>query len=127
LLADAALGDDLPLLQLIADGDALKAWLARWRARCAAEDALGAASPAANDVANAARAAAMKRTNPRVIPRNHRVEEALAAASDNGDLAPFAALLAALRDPFSDDPATARFADAAPPELTRGYRTFCGT
>jgi serine/tyrosine/threonine adenylyltransferase len=55
------------------------------------------------------------------------VEEALAAASDDGDLAPTEALLAALRDPFGDDPAHARFAEPATAEATAGYRTFCGT
>ena len=41
------------------------------------------------------RAGRLRRTNPLVIPRNHRVEEALSAASENGDMAPCEALLAA--------------------------------
>jgi uncharacterized protein YdiU (UPF0061 family) len=114
LLADAAAGNDLPLLQLIADGAALQAWLARWRARCVQEDALPDA-------------AALRAVNPRIIPRNHRVEEALDAATAANDLAPFERLLAALRTPYSDDPALARYAEPAPPEVTADYRTFCGT
>ena len=48
------------------------------------------------------RARAMRSVNPLVIPRNHRVEEALAAASDEGDLAPFERLLDALRQPYDE-------------------------
>ena len=116
-LADAAAGDETPLRALFADPAALQPWLARWRALCAAE----APMPATE------RAAALRAANPRIIPRNHRVEEALAAASDHGDLGPFERLLAALRQPFADDPALARYAEPAPREITERYRTFCGT
>ncbi|MFZ5756153.1 MAG: protein adenylyltransferase SelO [Pseudomonadota bacterium] len=127
-LCASATGNDLPLLERIADGEALRAWLTRWRAR-GAED--GAATPERN----AARAAAMRLANPRIIARNHRVEEALAAASGAGErapdlaeaMAPFEALLAAVRDPFSDDPALARYAEPAPPSVAACHKTFCGT
>jgi uncharacterized protein YdiU (UPF0061 family) len=115
-LADAAEGRPEPLRDLFVDRAALDAWLARWQARSKAEG---------GDAAS--RAAAMRRASPRVIPRNHRVEEALAAAVDDGDLAPFDRLLAALQRPFDDDPAQARYAEPAPRELTARYRTFCGT
>jgi uncharacterized protein YdiU (UPF0061 family) len=69
----------------------------------------------------------MRQVNPRVIPRNHRVEEALAAASEHGDLVPFKRLLAALQRPFDDDPALAPYAEAAPLQVTAAYQTFCGT
>ncbi|MCU0934454.1 MAG: hypothetical protein MUE86_08560 [Thiobacillaceae bacterium] len=69
----------------------------------------------------------MRRVNPWLIPRNHRVEEALTAASDTGDLAPFEQLLNALRRPFDEDPALARFAEPAPGEFMAEFRTFCGT
>ena len=65
--------------------------------------------------------------NPWIIPRNHRVEEALAAASAQGDPQPFKALLAALQRPYDEDPVLATYAQPAPAEVTAGYRTFCGT
>jgi len=65
--------------------------------------------------------------NPLYIPRNHLVEEALTAASECGDLAPFENLLAVLQRPFQDDPDQARYALPASPEFTSAYRTFCGT
>jgi uncharacterized protein YdiU (UPF0061 family) len=69
----------------------------------------------------------MRRVNPWIIPRNHRVEEALASASVQRDMKPFENLLAALQRPYDEDPAYARYAEPAPAHVTAGYRTFCGT
>jgi uncharacterized protein YdiU (UPF0061 family) len=121
-LAAVASGDTDPLRDLFADPAPLQVWLERWQARCAADRA-GDRRP----VTAADRAAAMRAVSPRIIPRNHRVEEALAAASDHDDLGPFQRLLAALRRPFGDDPADERYAEPAPREITERYRTFCGT
>jgi uncharacterized protein YdiU (UPF0061 family) len=68
----------------------------------------------------------MRRASPAVIPRNHLVEEALAAATA-GDMAPFDALLAALRNPWDEAALLTRHALPAATEVTRSYRTFCGT
>jgi uncharacterized protein YdiU (UPF0061 family) len=114
-LADAATGQALALQALFSDGAALQAWLDRWRRRCAAE----AAAPSD-------RATAMRLTNPIVIPRNHRVEEALAAATE-GDLAPFERLLSALQRPYQESADHERYAEPAARELTACYKTFCGT
>ena len=107
-LADAADGNDAALRALFTDAGALDAWLARWRTR----------EPSGP---------AMRRVNPFVIARNHRVEEALAAASDDDDLAPFERLLAAVRQPYVENDAQAHFAQPAPAEVTACYQTFCGT
>ena len=69
----------------------------------------------------------MRAINPLIIARNHRVEEALVAASAQQDLGPFEALLAALQRPFDDAAALAHLAQPAPPHVTAAYRTFCGT
>lgn len=118
-LVAAAVGDDGPLREAVGSEEELTAWLARWRARCAQEDR------AAEDAA--ARVAALRQGNPRIVARNHRVEEALAAASDDGKLDPFERMLDALRRPFDDDRALEDFAHPAPVEFTRRYMTFCGT
>jgi uncharacterized protein YdiU (UPF0061 family) len=116
-LVDAAAGDAAPLAALFADdGPALAPWLARWQARAQAV-------PQAPD----ARLAAMRRANPVYIPRNHRVEAALAAASEHDDLAPLERLLAVLAQPFDERDADAEYAEPAAAELTAGYQTFCGT
>lgn len=110
-LADAVRGDDTPVLALLGDPRAGDDWLDRWRAARTPGDALAVAT-------------AMDAVNPRVIPRNHLVEEALAAATA-GDLGPFDALLDAVRRPF-DPGVDDRFTQPAPPGFGP-YRTFCGT
>ena len=123
-LADAAAGDDSPLRALCTETSALEAWLARWRERCAREDEGAAPGGSAAGVARAER---MRRVNPWVIARNHRVEEALAAASDHSDLGPFDRLLDALRHPYDESADDARYAEPAAAEVTACYRTYCGT
>ena len=71
-------------------------------------------------------AQAMRRVNPAYIPRNHRVEEALSAAVERGDYAPFDLLLKILSRPFDDQPEFAAFVEPAP-EGQGCYQTFCGT
>jgi uncharacterized protein YdiU (UPF0061 family) len=119
-LADAAGGDDAPLQALFADPVSLQAWLTRWRERCARDAAVGS-SPDSD------RAARMRQASPWVIPRNHRVEEALNAAMNDDDLGPFEQLLGAIRRPFDQDPALERYAEPAPAEVTACFQTFCGT
>ncbi len=92
----------------------LAAWRADWQARLAREPGTPAEI-----------AARLRRANPLVIPRNHRVEEALAAA-EVGDLGPVERLLAAVCDPFGDTPATEPYR-SGPPAGSGPYRTFCGT
>ena len=122
-LADAAAGDEAPLRALFAGTPAPDPWLSRWRARCIGEDECAGHGSA---VAAVERAAAMRSVNPSVIPRNHRVEEALAAASGEGDLAPFERLLDAVRRPY-DETAALAYVEPAPAAVTACYRTFCGT
>jgi uncharacterized protein YdiU (UPF0061 family) len=70
--------------------------------------------------------AAMDRVNPLYIPRNHLVEEALAAATA-GDPGPVRELVAVVREPFTERAGLARYAEPAPAEFAACYRTFCGT
>jgi uncharacterized protein YdiU (UPF0061 family) len=114
-LADAALGQEEPVRTLFADPSAYDLWSGHWCARLSRE----AVTPLA-------RAQAMRRANPAFIARNHRVEEALSAAVEYGDYAPFETLLNILSRPFDDQPEFAVFAKAAP-EGRGCYRTFCGT
>src|SRR5439155_10847705 len=118
-----AAGDKAPLRALFADPGAPDAWLARWHARCAGEN-----DGARQDTSAAIeRANAMRSVNPAVIARNHRVEEALAAASGRGDLAPFERLLDAVRQPYDEAHESTPYAEPAPAAVTASYRTFCGT
>jgi uncharacterized protein YdiU (UPF0061 family) len=78
------------------------AWIERYRQRLDRE-----ARP------YAARAAAMNAVNPRIVLRNHLAQEAI-EASQAGDDEPVRRLLAALRRPYSDDPAVALYDRPAP-------------
>jgi len=69
--------------------------------------------------------ALMKRNNPAVIPRNHRMEEALAAAGQ-GDLSLIEQFQNALRDPYEYTQSQEEYAKL-PAGAACGYRTFCGT
>ena len=68
----------------------------------------------------------LDRVNPIHIPRNHLVEEALAAAVD-GDLDPFERLLDVVTDPFRERPDSSRYSGPAPSGFDAGFQTFCGT
>ena len=69
--------------------------------------------------------AAMRAVNPAVIPRNHRVEEALSAAEDHDDLSVLHRLLAALATPYEATADLASYQEPPPDDCS--YRTFCGT
>jgi len=97
-------------------GDAgFDAWHARWEARRAREN--GPPEDAA---------ALMRAANPAVIPRNHRVEEALAAAVASDDRAPMQRLLEVISDPYDALREVAGYREPAP-AACGPYRTFCGT
>ena len=106
-LGAGARGDTEPTRGSFLDLAAFDAWAERWRA-------LG---PDAE---------AMDRVNPVYIPRNHLVEEALAAATA-GDLAPFERLVEVVIAPFEERPGLERYAAGAPEDFGATYRTFCGT
>jgi uncharacterized protein YdiU (UPF0061 family) len=68
----------------------------------------------------------MDQYNPAFIPRNHLVEEALEAASTDGNMQPFQELLAVLQDPYEDRAGLDKFQEVSV-EVDNGYQTFCGT
>ena len=65
----------------------------------------------------------MKKNNPIVIPRNHKVEEALEAAN-NDNLKPMNDLLSILNKPYS---AQSNIESFQSPSNDQNYQTFCGT
>jgi uncharacterized protein YdiU (UPF0061 family) len=68
----------------------------------------------------------MNRSNPAVIPRNHRVEEALEAAVERNDYTVMQRLLEVLSQPYREPPKEGGYHLPAPPSA-QPYRTFCGT
>jgi uncharacterized protein YdiU (UPF0061 family) len=101
--------------QLFTVPDSLRAWLPVWRARLQRDPMSGAD-----------RQALMYRANPVYIARNHRVEEAITAATERADFGPFHRLLDRLTQAFDYDPAQVRYATPPRPEQVI-QQTFCGT
>jgi uncharacterized protein YdiU (UPF0061 family) len=91
------------------------AWSSLWKRRLAEEGGDDGAC-----------AASMRAINPLYIPRNHLVEESLAAAAGSEDFSLFEILLAALSKPFDERSAFARFA-VHPRTDQIVAQTFCGT
>lgn len=68
----------------------------------------------------------MQRSNPAIIPRNHRVEEALHAAVKQGDYSVMNRLLEVLSCPYAYSPEQDEYS-TLPEKSNPPYRTFCGT
>ena len=115
LAGPAEAGSGTTVEDLFEIPDALLPWLARWRERLAGEPTTATE-----------RQAQMYAASPVLIPRNHLVEEALQAATEGGDFAPFNTLVDVLARPFAYDKALARYATPPRPEQVV-RQTFCGT
>ncbi|WP_055107912.1 protein adenylyltransferase SelO [Paenibacillus ihumii] len=92
-----------------------ESWLQRWQERLSRQEET---QEAAEQL--------MRSSNPAVIPRNHRVEEALEAAEKEGDYSVMQRLLSALANPYAHTEEQAEYCKLPEPSL-RPYRTFCGT
>lgn len=68
----------------------------------------------------------MRDSNPALIPRNHRVEEALEAALKQGDYSVMEQLLEVLSSPYAHTTEQAEYAEPPAPS-THPYKTYCGT
>lgn len=90
-------------------------WYEKWQARLAKQPESKASAQQL-----------MKDNNPAVIPRNHRVEEALEAAVEQGDYSVMERLLKAFANPFAHSPEQEDYT-ALPPQSNCPYQTFCGT
>lgn len=114
-LCDAAEGNVEAFRGMFIDLAAADGWLARWQARAEAETGSGEE-----------RAKAMRAINPAIIPRNHRIEEVIAAAVEDDDFELFHAMVKATAKPYEEDAEHAVFMQA-PMSHERVFRTFCGT
>ncbi len=114
LQSDGTEADDT-MRELFADGSAFDQWVVRWRKRLAIEGR-----------SDLERQTDMRCVNPAFIPRNHRVEQVIRAAEDDGNLVPFDELVNVLAAPYEDQPGCEWFEN--PPHSEEIVRqTFCGT
>lgn len=116
-LSDAA-GDPAAIervRELFENRAAFDDWAARWAKRLE----LDPQTPSE-------RCSRMRSVNPLYVPRNHLVEQAIAAAVEESDLAPFRRLLEVLSSPYEEQPSAERYATPPRPEEVV-HQTFCGT
>ena len=97
-------------LRAMLDPAAFDAWSVKWQE---ARKQRGLAS------------AEMRKVNPAFIPRNHRIEAVIQAATGD-DFGPFEELLTVLSKPFDDQPQFAHYTKP-PQDEERVTQTFCGT
>ncbi|WP_395740079.1 YdiU family protein [Prosthecobacter sp.] len=95
---------------------AFAAWHAQWQER------LGRQPQSAVEVQKH-----MQAHNPAVIPRNHKVEEALAAAAEHGDLSVMQRLLTVLGNPYDLSDSQSEYTTPSSGHAPGAYQTFCGT
>jgi uncharacterized protein YdiU (UPF0061 family) len=107
--------DDKPVRALFREPASFDAWAVSWRERLRDEAASADA-----------RAAAMRLVNPAYIPRNHRVEAALDAATLREDFSLFEELVEVVSRPYEERPEFAEYTAPARPEESVRF-TFCGT
>ena len=102
-------GDSKTLTEMFSSTEPFEKWFAKWRSE---------ADPAVH-------LADMRAANPILIPRNHRVEQAIQSAY-SGDFGPFHRLVDALAAPYAE---RVEYADLEtqprPEEIV--HETFCGT
>ena len=103
-----------PVEPTLAETAEYVSWYTRWQSRLAMQQQTREQS-----------LELMRSSNPAVIPRNHRVEEALVAAM-KGDHGVMERLLDVLAKPFAYSTAQEEYS-AGPPDSMCNYRTFCGT
>ncbi len=97
-----------PLEELFTDKTALDNWITHW-----------------NSSKGGSRLEEMQAANPILIPRNHRIEQAIQSAN-TGDYSPFHRLVDALGSPFSENE---KYSDLELPPRSEEivHETFCGT
>lgn len=99
----------------IFEKDDFKVWNKKWSERLDKE------GKSQEEVTNL-----MKSVNPSVIPRNHRVEEAIEAAVKKDDYSIMKKLLEVLENPYDYSDKQEEYTKL-PKETKIPYRTFCGT
>lgn len=114
----AAAGETKPPTELFAvfnQSQGLEPWLARWNARILRQ------GRNAQEIAQA-----MNAVNPAFVPRNHRVEQAIQAATQKNDFTLMDRLIHVLARPYDDQSHEIDLMQPPKPE-ERVAQTFCGT
>ncbi|EGN74695.1 hypothetical protein A28LD_1711 [Idiomarina sp. A28L] len=113
----ANIGPQSPASSLFHDRQAFSEWRQRWLERLIENE---------NNAEQVQ--ASMRKVNPALIPRNHRVAEAIQAAEEDGDLTRFHELLEAWQEPYKMPNSELEIELYQAPKVDEEVtRTFCGT
>lgn len=112
--ATAPASDD-GVATLFSNPEDWQGWAVRWHQRLEREE-----------LSPEQRAANMRVTNPAVIPRNHRIEEAIEQAVRDSDFSLFEQLHERLRRPYEEESGDPDLLGPPAPEEAV-CQTFCGT
>ncbi|MGI4851100.1 MAG: protein adenylyltransferase SelO [Janthinobacterium lividum] len=107
--------NDYNFKALFSNGSEIDQWLQSWRRRLSQET---------KSLLNIAQD--MNTLNPAFIPRNHRIEQAIRAATTQNDFSKMEQLNLFLSQPYQDQPDHVDYMNPATP-AERVYQTFCGT
>ena len=107
------ISENFPVEEMFQE-ESFKGWYHRWQARLSRHSTVEYSI------------SLMRSNNPAIIPRNHKVEEALSAANENGDLKPLKELLKAVSKPYEIRQDLSHY-QTPPPPSEEVYQTFCGT
>lgn len=110
-----ALTSDTPEDTVLFGNDEFTQWYDLWQARLERQEETKASSQQL-----------MRKSNPAIIPRNHRVEAALEAAVKHGDYTVMERLLDVLAKPYAHSPEQVEYTKLPEPSSCT-YRTYCGT
>ena len=105
---------EFPIEESLAKDESLMNWKQKWKQTIASTTTMKDAIQL------------MKANNPRIIPRNHLVEEALDEAEQDNFEA-IEELLAELKSPFDYSNRKEKFTSPPKPQYDKNYQTFCGT
>lgn len=114
-VAFRSLTGDLDDFKALFSSEGIGDWIVDWTDRI---KSMGGTLSAAQESIRAA--------NPAFIPRNHRVEQAIRAAEDDGDYSLTHRLIEVLRRPYEDLPEYAEYMTPPKPDEVV-HQTFCGT
>ena len=111
-----ALTFDKPEETTIADKEGFDEWYKAWKSRL---DGQMESAKASREL--------MRNSNPAVIPRNHRVEEAIQAAVSRQDYSLTEKLVEAVKHPYAHRDEQLEFTATPSEDEARTFKTYCGT
>ena len=115
LLAKSLIGDSKPIRNIFKGCSEFNSWLMLWQERISQEG-----------IPDEEISESMNNINPLYVPRNHNVEAALQAATEQNNMEPFKKLFSILQNPHKENDDLREYSTPLSGDDS-SYKTFCGT